>query len=108
MSKISLLEFYTKYCKVNGKEPTITDKNKNHNGNNKDSMDLKKELWDKLTQMEEKKRGKADTYYDILALFNVVKQSELLVCDNCKYTAIYEGYEISYLECMKCGKTKAY
>ena len=34
--------------------------------------------------------------------------SELLVCDNCKYTAIYEGYEISYLECIKCGKTKAY
>ncbi len=43
-----------------------------------------------------------------LSLHNVVKQSELLVCDNCKYTAIYEGYEISYLECMKCGKTKAY
>ena len=41
-------------------------------------MDLKKELWDKLTQMEEKKRGKADTYYDILALFNVVGQSEQL------------------------------
>ena len=43
-----------------------------------------------------------------LLLHNVVKQSELLVCDNCKYTAIYEGYEISYLECIKCGKTKAY
>ena len=28
MSEISLLEFYTKYVKVNGKEPTITDKNK--------------------------------------------------------------------------------
>ncbi len=28
MSKISLLEFYTKYFKVNGKEPTITDKDK--------------------------------------------------------------------------------
>jgi hypothetical protein len=28
MSKISLLEFYTKYYKVNGKEPTITDKDK--------------------------------------------------------------------------------
>ena len=41
-------------------------------------MDLKKELWDKLTQMEEKKQGKADTYYDILALFNVVGQSEQL------------------------------
>ena len=38
----------------------------------------------------------------------VVSDSEQLVCDNCKYTAIYEGYEISYLECMKCGKTKAY
>ena len=43
-----------------------------------------------------------------LLLHNVVKQSELLTCDNCKYTAIYEGYEISYLECMRCGKTKAY
>ena len=43
-----------------------------------------------------------------LTLTDVVKQSEQLVCDNCKYTAIYEGYEISYLECMKCGKTKAY
>ena len=41
-------------------------------------MDLKKELWDKLTKMEEKKQGKADTYYDILALFNVVGQSEQL------------------------------
>jgi len=28
MSKISLLEFYAKYCKVNGEEPTITDKDK--------------------------------------------------------------------------------
>ena len=28
MSKISLLEFYTKYFKVNGKEPTIADKDK--------------------------------------------------------------------------------
>ena len=28
MSKISLLEFYTKYFKVNSKEPTITDKDK--------------------------------------------------------------------------------
>ena len=45
-------------------------------------MDLKKELWDKLTQMEEKKRGKADTYYDILALFNVVGQSEQ--CSGCE------------------------
>jgi predicted transcriptional regulator len=34
--------------------------------------------------------------------------SEQLVCENCKYTAIYIGYEISYLECLKCGKTKAY
>lgn len=34
--------------------------------------------------------------------------SELLVCDNCKYTAIYDGYDISYLECLKCGKSKAY
>ena len=34
-------------------------------------MDLKKELWDKLTQMEEKK-------HDILDLFNVVGQSEQL------------------------------
>jgi len=47
-------------------------------------MDLKKELWDKLTQLEEKKQGKADTYYDILALFNVVGQSEQLSCDTCK------------------------
>lgn len=28
MNEISLLEFYAKYCKVNGKEPTITDKDK--------------------------------------------------------------------------------
>ena len=28
MSKISLLEFYTKNFKVNGKEPTIADKDK--------------------------------------------------------------------------------
>jgi hypothetical protein len=28
MIEISLLEFYAKYCKVNGKEPTITDKDK--------------------------------------------------------------------------------
>ncbi len=28
MSKISLLEFYTKYVKVNGKKPIITDKDK--------------------------------------------------------------------------------
>lgn len=47
-------------------------------------MDLKKELWDKLTQLEEKKQGKADTYYDILALFNVVGRSEQLPCDRCK------------------------
>jgi len=53
-------------------------------------MDLKKELWDKLTQMEEKKRGKADTYYDILALFNVIKQSEQL----CKKNDIIQSVEI--------------
>jgi hypothetical protein len=28
MSKISLLEFYTKYYTVNGKKPIITDKDK--------------------------------------------------------------------------------
>jgi hypothetical protein len=28
MSKISLLKFYTKYYEVNGKQPTITDKDK--------------------------------------------------------------------------------
>lgn len=28
MSKISLLDFYTKYCKVNGKEPAIRDMDK--------------------------------------------------------------------------------
>lgn len=28
MSRISLLEFYTKYCLVNGNPPTITDKDK--------------------------------------------------------------------------------
>ena len=44
-------------------------------------MDLKKQLWDKLTQLEEKKQGKADTYYDILALFNVVVPNGAL-CDN--------------------------
>jgi hypothetical protein len=28
MNKISLLEFYAKYYEVNGKQPTITDKDK--------------------------------------------------------------------------------
>ncbi len=28
MSKISLLEFYTKYCRVNGKKPIVTDKDR--------------------------------------------------------------------------------
>ena len=27
-------------------------------------------------------------------------------CDACKYIAIYEGYDISYLECVNCSKTK--
>lgn len=39
-------------------------------------MDFKKELWDKLTQLQEKKQGKADTYYDILALFNSTRQNK--------------------------------
>jgi hypothetical protein len=43
-----------------------------------------------------------------LTLTDVVGQSEQLECDACKYIAIYEGYEISYLECLKCGKGKAY
>jgi hypothetical protein len=38
----------------------------------------------------------------------VVGQSKQLECDSCKYIAIYEAYEISYLECLKCGKAKAY
>ena len=28
MSKIPLLEFYTKYCKINGKKPTVTGKDR--------------------------------------------------------------------------------
>lgn len=43
-----------------------------------------------------------------LILSGVVGQREQLECDACKYIAIYEGYEISYLECLKCGKVKAY
>ena len=49
-----------------------------------------------------------DTIQAIEVMHRCKSDSEQLVCDNCKYTAIYEGYEISYLECMKCGKTKAY
>ena len=71
-----------------------------YNGNNKDSMDLKKELWDKLTQMEEKKQGKADTYYDILALFNVVGQSEQ--CEKPNFYPVGKSQTSYY--CTKCGK----
>ena len=63
-------------------------------------MDLKKELWDKLTQLEEKKQGKADTYYDILALFNVVGRSEQLHVENaCKCE---NKQTFNRLQCPKC------
>ena len=74
-----------------------------YNGNNKDSMDLKKELWDKLTQMEEKKQGKADTYYDILALFNVVGQSEQLP-SSCVDFLEFMGGCSKKGSCKKCAK----
>ena len=64
-------------------------------------MDLKKELWDKLTQMEEKKQGKADTYYDILALFNVVAQSEQCTHEN---EVQRQGDGFVYTVCGDCGK----
>jgi len=69
---------------------------------NKDSMDLKKVLWDKLTQLEEKKQGKADTYYDILALFNVVGQSEQLPCDFYDHDKQIRTDGV----CDKCGSSK--
>jgi len=64
-------------------------------------MDLKKELWDKLTQMEEKKQGKADTYYDILALFNVVGQSEQCTHEN---EVQRQGDGFIYTVCGDCGE----
>jgi hypothetical protein len=49
-----------------------------------------------------------NSYLKTLPIPVVVGQSEQIECDKCKYIAIYDGYEINYLECLKCGKTKAY
>jgi hypothetical protein len=82
-------------------------------------MDLKKEITEMIY------KNSHDTSEGVLIDFKVItplienivaiavthcckSDSEQLVCDNCKYIAIYEDYEISYLECLKCGKTKAY
>jgi hypothetical protein len=64
-------------------------------------MDLKKELWDKLTQLEEKKQGKTDVYYDILALFNVVGRSEQL-CQH-EWHKHPSHPKIGAMLCRKCG-----